>query len=221
MTTREINDLHILKMVGGDLIIEPAFESLLRNLTFVKFLRDNISYSVSTYDNLFDASNYCNGFVLYRKYSRKDVFRILNWETNPVAQNVGGYMISQDSTSCPIFVNYHKEESISSTTKYDDRFVNNSVFEWMSKSNRTLNSPDVQMIMNYRQGLRLPLFIKKNNDEGAEFYFMGDITPVDNGFEQTVMPDDHENNVSVVKVKFNMNQPVSDSMYNYIISTDE
>ena len=130
-------------------------------------------------------------------------------------------MISQDSTSCPIFVNYHKEESISSTTKYDDRFVNNSVFEWMSKSNRTLNSPDVQMIMNYRQGLRLPLFIKKNNDEGAEFYFMGDITPVDNGFEQTVMPDDHENNVSVVKVKFNMNQPVSDSMYNYIISTDE
>ena len=144
------------------------------------------------------------------------MFRILNWEVNPVAQNVGGYIISPDKLNCPIFVNYHKEEGISESTKYEDRFINNYEFEWMSKSRRTLNSPDVKAIMNHKEGLRLPLFIKKSNDEGAEFYYMGDVTPIDNSFEQTAMPGDDKNVVSVVKVTFSMNVPVDDTIYNYI-----
>ena len=220
VTVRNIYDLDIVKLDGDYLTLEPAFSSLLSNSTFVGFLLDNISYSINTFNDLFDAVNYHNGFVLYRKYSRKDVFRILNWQSNPVAQNVGGYMISPDETNCPIFVNYHKDESISNTTKYEDGFINNAEFEWMSKSKRTLKSPDVQTIMNYKKGLRLPLFIKKNNDEGKEFYFMGDVTPIENGFEQTIMPDDYGKEVSVVKIKFNMNHPVSNSMYDYIIATN-
>ena len=56
------------------------------------FLMDSVNYSIRTYDNLYDNSKFYSGFVLYRKYSRKDVFRILNWTENPVAQNVGGYI---------------------------------------------------------------------------------------------------------------------------------
>ena len=51
--------------------------------------------------------------MLYGKYSRKDVHRILNWDENPIAQNVGGYMIDPKTKTCPIFVNYHKEDDIS------------------------------------------------------------------------------------------------------------
>ena len=86
----------------------------------------------------------------------------------------------------------------------------------MSKSKRTLNSPDVKTI-EVGVNLRIPLFIKKSNDEGAEFYYMGDIKPIPESFEQTTMPADNGKTVSVVKVKFQMTHLVEDSIYNYII----
>jgi superfamily II DNA or RNA helicase/SOS-response transcriptional repressor LexA len=210
--------INILTIEGHLIIKHESFTKLLANTFFQDFLSDNVDYSIRTFNNLFVKNKFIDGFVLYRKYSRKDVFRILNWDSNPLAHSVGGYMISMGRSNCPIFVNYHKDESISSSTKYEDGFVSNSEFEWMSKSKRTLQSPDVQAIMNFKRGLRLPLFIKKSNDEGTEFYFMGDVTPIDNSFEQTAISDDAGKNVPVVKVKFSMNYPVEDSIYEYLTS---
>jgi hypothetical protein len=164
----------------------------------------------------YEENKYFDGFILYKKYSRKDVFRILCWDENPVAQNVGGYIISKDKTNCPIFVNYHKEEDISSTTKYEDKFINNYTFQWMSKSKRTLKSPDVKAISEYRSGIRIPLFIKKHNDEGGEFYYIADVTPQDNSFEQTSMRDDNGKEVSVVKMLLTLKHPVEANMYEYL-----
>lgn len=216
LAVREIYKTEIVKIVGDSFIVDPSFARLLTNSVFKTFLIDSINYSILSFDRLFDKSKFFNGFVLYRKYSRKDVFRILNWDKNPLAQNVGGYIISSDKSNCPIFVNYHKEESISSTTKYEDGFINNGEFEWMTKSRRNLDSPDVKSILNYRNGLRLPLFIKKNNDEGTEFYYMGDVIPLDGSFKQSTMNDDSGSNVSVVKITFGMKNPVDDAIYNYI-----
>jgi len=196
--------------------LDELFLAQLDNVTFKLFLMDQLNYAIHTYDSLFKKDKYVNGFMLYSKYSRKDVFRILNWSSNPLAQNVGGYIISKDKSNCPIFVNYHKEESISSATKYEDHFVNNYVFAWMSKNKRKLTSPDVMAIKNYRSGLRIPLFIKKSNDEGLEFYYMGDIIPIDESFEQVTIKDDDGNDVSVVKVRFNMINPVEENIYKYI-----
>ena len=198
------------------IVIDDSFKEQLKNQIFKEYLLDNIAYAEHTFNKLYKVSSFYDGIILYRKYSRKDVFRILNWSENPVAQNVGGYIVSPDKSNCPIFVNYHKEEGISETTKYEDHFVNNTEFAWMSKSRRTLNSPDVTAIMNYKEGLRLPLFIKKSNDEGTEFYYMGDVTPVDGSFKQTTMPGENDKDISVVKVRFSMNCHVEDSIYNYI-----
>lgn len=206
----------ILKRIEGEIIIEPNFENYLKNSVFKNYLFDSIDYSLKEFNRLFERKKFIDGFVLYRKYSRKDVFRILNWDQNPNAQTVGGYMFSTDKTNCPIFVNYHKEENISESTKYEDKFINNSEFEWMSKSNRNLESPEIQNFKNFDKNLRIPLFIKKNNDEGMEFYFMGDITPIKKSIELTSMQNDKKKNVSVVKMRFSMNTPVEDSMYYYI-----
>ncbi len=112
-----------------------------------------------------------------------------------------------------------KNENISSTTKYEDKFVNPSKFEWMSKNKRRLTSPDVIAIRNaVNNNTRLPLFIKKSNDEGLEFYFMGDVTPIDESFEETMMKDDNGNDVSVVKLDFKMNTTVEDGIYDYLTS---
>ncbi len=216
VSVHDIYGFNIVKVEGQEIVLEDSFLKILNNSTFYQYLDDNFEYSIKTYNKLFAKNKYFGGFILYRKYSRKDVFRILNWKSNPLAQNVGGYIISTDKSNCPIFVNYHKEENISSTTKYEDGFINNSEFEWMSKSKRSLNSPDVQSIINYKNGLRIPLFIKKSNDEGTEFYFMGDVTPLENGFKQTTMPDDSGKEVSVVKVMFSMNHPVEDAIYEYL-----
>jgi phage repressor protein C with HTH and peptisase S24 domain len=153
---------------------------------------------------------------LYRKYSRKDVFRILNVSENPVAQNVGGYLVSSDNKHCPIFVNYHKEDHISESTKYEDEFVNNKEFDWMSKSNRTLNSNDVQSILGQNGPIRLPLFIKKNNDEGMDFYYMGEVKPEQKLVVQTTLSNDKGKKLPVVKIRFNLADPVTSIMYNYL-----
>ena len=170
---------------------------------------------------MFGLKKYVGGFVLYNKYSRKDVFRILNWDKNPLAQNVGGYMFNPERTNCAIFVNYHKEDSISSTTKYEEGFLNKLEFEWMSKSKRTLTSPDIISLKNGGNELRLPLFIKKSNDEGVAFYYMGDVVPIQESFKQANIKDDASNDVSVVKVKFRLNTPVDDALYNYITNSQE
>ncbi|WMW21824.1 DEAD/DEAH box helicase [Methanolobus mangrovi] len=216
VSVSEIYDLSIVSYENGILSFSDLFIDSLKNETFLHFLNDMLDYSKTIYDRNFDKNKYVDGFILYQKYSRKDVFRILNWDQNPLAQNVGGYRINDQKTNCPIFVNYHKEEHISSTTKYEEGFVNNSQFEWMSKSGRKLDSPDVVIIRNYKNGLRLPLFIKKSNGESNDFYYMGDVTPVDESFEEATLVNDDNKKVSVVKVKYRMNHPVEDSIYDYI-----
>jgi superfamily II DNA or RNA helicase/SOS-response transcriptional repressor LexA len=216
VSVRDIYNLNILKLENNNFSLENDFKLLINNSYFKDFLLDTIEYSLYNFNKNFDSNKWNNGFHLYRKYSRKDVFRILNFSKNPVAQNVGGYLVSPDNKYCPIFVNYHKEEDISESTKYEDEFVNQKEFDWMSKSNRKIESKDVQSILGNNGEIRLPLFIKKNNDEGTDFYYMGDINPQKNNVEQTKMNSDSGKQVSVVKIRFDLENPVSDSMYQYL-----
>jgi len=216
ISAKEIYGLDILTIQNDCFVLSNPFVSYLKQDVFRNFLLDSVNYSIYQFDKLFESENWNNGFVLYRKYSRKDVFRILNVAMNPVAQNVGGYLVSPDNSHCPIFVNYHKEDTISESTKYEDEFVNTKEFDWMSKSNRKLSSKDVQSILGKNGEIRLPLFIKKNNDEGKEFYFMGEISPILDQVEQTTMGNDSGKQISVVKIRFNLANSVSDIMYNYL-----
>lgn len=208
----EIYDFNIVQLEDNTFCWHPDFLPYLANDTFVRFLRDSTDYAIHQYNKEFKLSDFIDGFQLYRKYSRKDVFRILNRKVNPVAQNVGGYLVSEDKTNCPIFVNYHKSQDISDTTKYEDGFINESVFSWMFKSKRTLNSPEVKLFQAYPSGFRIPLFIKKHNDEGNDFYYMGDVSPRNGSFEQTLI-----SGASVVKVEFDMHNEVRTDIYNYLL----
>ena len=217
----EIYKLSIIDETNDALCLSNSFTQILLDENFRNHLIDNTLYCILKFDRLFSLKKYIDGFVLYNKYSRKDVFRVLNWDKNPLAQNVGGYMFNTERTNCAIFVNYHKEDDISSTTKYEEGFINKLEFEWMSKSKRTLTSPDIISLKNGGDSLRLPLFIKKSNDEGAAFYYMGDVRPIHGSFKQTTIKDDAKNNISVVKVKFRLNNPVDDALYTYITNSHD
>jgi superfamily II DNA or RNA helicase/HKD family nuclease len=215
----EIYGYKIVQLSNNVISWDQDFTGDLGNETFKNYLVDSANYSLTNFEKDFSSSEFFGGFQLYRKYSRKDVFRILNWEKNPVAQNVGGYIVSKDGSNCPIFVNYHKADDISVTTKYEDHFISESKFSWMSKSSRNLSSPDVETIKKRgcAETMRIPLFIKKSNDEGVEFYYMGDIRPQKDSFEETTMAS-KRGAVSVVKITFDMHCTVRRDIFEYLLS---
>jgi hypothetical protein len=139
----------------------------------------------------------------------------MNQYKNPNPQNVGGYLVINEGRECPIFVTYHKQDGISESTKYEDKFISNNEFEWMSKSKRYIESNDVQSILGKKGQIRLPLFIQKSNNEGLDFYYIGDMTPITNTINQSSMKDNNQKDIPVVKVRFKIDPPVSDSLYTY------
>jgi len=186
---------------------QDEFIDNLKNPAFKNFLFDTINYSIVTFDNLFNKENYKNGLILYNKYSRKDVCRLLNWEKD-ISSTVYGYRTNDGVTPC--FVTYHKSDDIDSTINYNDHFINPSTFAWESRSNRKLDSNEIKGVINSK---RILLFVKKEDGEGTDFYFMGDATIIPDSIEQSYMP---ESKLPVVHFKFHLEQPVIDSVYKYI-----
>lgn len=209
-----INSPEDVVSLGHNIIrFQDNFLKLLGNDFFKFVFNDLLNYAQVKYDKHFRRDFYIDGFILYQKYSRRDVCRILNWEKDEHS-TMYGYKIKNGT--CPIFVNYHKEEGIASTTRYQDGFLNSYEFEWMSRSRRRLDSKEIVDIKNHKDHLRLSLFVKKSNDEGADFYYMGDVTPTN--FAQTTISDDKGKLVPIVKIKFSMNHPVEDDIYEYLVN---
>lgn len=183
----------------------------------VQYLLDLARASNSKFLGEFDLNNFVNGFRRGSKYTRKDVFRILQWNKLPNAQNVGGYIVSPDGTNCPVFVTYHKEDHISETTKYEDRFVNPGHVIYMSKNRRTLSSPDVSAMLNHEKtGMRMPFFVKKSDDEGLDFYYLGELTAIADKFINRTMPGKEGTEVSVVKMEYLLDRTVDYRLYKYL-----
>ena len=207
----ELYGFNIATLTNDIIQMGPTLKGSLQNKVFTRFLRDNTNYSIKEYMDNYDREKFRNGFSLYRKYERKDIFRILNWDQNPVAQNVGGYILSSDKTQFPIFVTYEKASDISDTTKYEDHFVSQTEFAWMSKSRRTISSPEIIWLQEYSTAKRIPLFIKKSDNEGIDFYYMGDLKPDIASIEQDVF-----GGTNIVKVNYAIVPPVEDSLYQYL-----
>ena len=206
----EINDFKLIEFneLGGILSLGMDLIEGLRTPEFKLLLNDTVNASIHKHRLFYDGEN-CDGFHLYGKYSRKDVFRILGWDQNPLAQNVGGYVFDKDKTQCPIFVTYNKRDF----HDYEDKFLSDRVLEYFSKRKRTLSSPEIVQFQT-NKSLRIPLFIKKDDDEGTEFYYMGDITAIDDSYEQIRSAD----GINLVKMRFQLKHAVSNSIMKYLHS---
>lgn len=193
----------------GDVFrLTPEFGAIAAKPVFRQFLLDALGFAQIRY-RTYPQSQFVGGFFLYQKYARRDVCRILNWDLDESA-TVYGYKVKDGS--CPLFVNYHKAEDIAQSTNYEDGFLNPHEFNWMTKSNRKLTSPEIVAMQ--QQGLRLPLFIKKSNGEGTDFYYMGEVVPTN--FTQTTILADDGTEKPIVQVHFALTHPVEDSIYQYL-----
>jgi superfamily II DNA or RNA helicase/HKD family nuclease len=197
----------IVYLEKGSFYFYPEFLKVLKDSTFKNHLLDSIYYSIYKFEKGYVKENFINGLILYNKYSRKDVCRLLNWDKD-ISSTVYGYRTNVGVTPC--FVTYHKSDLIESTINYNDHFINPSIFAWESRSNRRIESEEIKAVI---ESKRILLFVKKEDGEGTDFYYLGDVSIISNSIEQAVMP---ENNQPVVHFKFQLHRPVKTSLYHYI-----
>lgn len=196
----------------GDLIqCDVDLMEILSNSNFKNFLMDSVEYSIKSFTDLYDKNNYKDGLIRYNKYSRKDVCRLINWPKD-LSSTVYGYRTNNEITPC--FVTYHKSSDIDGDIKYNDHFITPSLFAWESRSNRKLESQEIQKVIASK---RILLFVKKEDGEGTDFYYLGDASIVKDSVKQDKMEDSGS---PVVHFTFELDEPVTETLYNYLTKND-
>ncbi|MBQ6099850.1 MAG: DEAD/DEAH box helicase [Methanobrevibacter sp.] len=191
--------------------ISNQFREFLSQETFRIHLEDLIDFALLKYENVYHSNS---KLKLYEKYSRKDVCRLLNWPHDD-SSTMYGYRIKHNT--CPIFVTYKKDENISKSTQYEDQFINKESFSWMTRSNVKLESKEPQAIIHYAEtDLEIHLFVKKSDDEGKDFYYIGQVTPFDQ--IETTITNDKGKELPIVNFKFKINTEVKDELYSYFVN---
>lgn len=149
-----------------------------------------------------------DGLKMGQRYTRKDVCRLLNWGNNEYS-TMYGYSKNTETNTCPIFVTYNKTENISSSTQYEDEFINARTMSWFTKNRRSLRrSPLEREIAS--GDLQLELFVKKDDAEGTEFFYVGPAAPRD--AMDTTMTIDGDNEVSIVNMKLDLVHPLGNDL---------
>lgn len=152
--------------------------------------------------------------IVGERYSRRDVCRMLNW-SGAQQGTMYGYKVDAATNTCPIFVTYHKAEDTSESTAYEDEFLSETEMRWYTRSRRTLQSDEVRAILREDNAPTLHLFVKKDDAEGTEFYYVGTATPT--WAQDTTMPKSGE---SVVEMRLALTNPLSPTMLEYFTGTD-
>jgi len=164
------------KKYGNDPLVSVQDDTYVLNPKILDWMKNN-----SLFNKLFDDAiqaglirseryNQDEQFTLYHRYTRKDVCRLLCWDSD-TSSTIYGYRVRDNE--CPIFVTYSKSDQIDSSINYQDRFINTDTFQWYTRHNVKIDSKEVVEIKNSKTSIRL--FIKKNDDEGKGFYYFGEV----------------------------------------------
>ena len=209
--------IFIEKDDAADYQVSKSFEKMLANKEFYEILAELIDFGISRYERDFSDTYRDTDFVLYQKYTYEDVCRLLNWETNEVPLNIGGYKYDKKTRTFPVFINYDKSEDISDTTKYEDHFTSSSSLIAISKSGRSIGSEDVQNFLHATErGIQVHLFVRKNKDDkiSKEFYYLGFMQATGRTKEFVMANTDK----TAVEIEWLLDVPVREDLYEYIVN---
>ncbi len=202
---------------GTDYRISKSFEKMLANRDFYEILKELIEFGISRYERDFSETYKETDLVLYQKYTYEDVCRLLNWETNEVPLNIGGYKYDKKTKTFPVFINYDKSDDISDTTKYEDHFTSSNSLIAISKSGRSITSEDVQNFLHATEkGIQVHLFVRKNKDDkiSKEFYYLGHMQ-ASGKVKEFIMPNTDK---TAVEIEWLLDVPVREDLYKYIVN---
>ncbi|MFW6867181.1 DEAD/DEAH box helicase [Nocardioides sp. CPCC 206347] len=148
------------------------------------------------------------------QYGRKEATRLLSLPRKWTS-TIYGYKADMAQGVCPIFVTLHKADDVSASTAYEDAIVDRSTMVWFTKSQRHLKSPVERAIA--ANELDLHVFVKKDDAEGKDFYYLGSPTAYD--AEDTTMTDGKGNQLPVVKMLLRFDEPIESALFDYFHPT--
>lgn len=214
---QKFSDVDMIKIDEKNVLQRmTSFTERLSHLEFYKQLKDIISVGLRRYqDKYLKKDDYENPFVLYEKYSRRDVSLLMDCGKDLSSTMYGMKRIGDDVF---IFVTYHKEQTndeknyVDGKPDYADIFEDNVTFLWDSQMGKGLQSSYMNDVMIAK---RKHLFVKKSDAE-IGFYYMGQFDIIDAGEGQK------ENNKGkkeiITKVKVRMHHAVRDDLLRYLQS---
>ena len=214
---RKYSDCDLVeKNTDGSYSLSSKFQKALLNKNFRQMILELLDFGIEQWKEKYGQIYRDTNFTLYQKYTYEDVCRLLNWNKNLNAQNIGGYYYDSDTKTLPVFINYYKTED---AIAYEDRFVSEGHLIALSKHPRKITSSDAVHI--YKQSEedknnRIFLFVRKNKDdnEAKEFYFLGEIFAEGNP-RQIYMEKTKDN---AFEIDYRLDVPVRSDIYDYIVS---
>ena len=154
-------------------------------------------------------------FVLYEKYSRRDVSLLMNCGKDMSSTMYGMSRIGDDVF---IFITYHKEEAeegknyAEGKPDYADAFEDNLIFKWDSQIGKDNSSPYMQKVLT---APRKHLLVKKSDAESS-FYYMGQFDIIESVDSQK--EDNSGKMKPIAKVTMKMHHPVREDLLRYLQS---
>ncbi len=206
-----------LQKKGSEYVISDSFSTMLQNPVFYNMVLELLEFAKHRYVRYYQNGYQGTDLVLYQKYTYEDVCRLLGWEHSEVPLNIGGYKYDKKTKTFPVFINYDKEEDIQDTVKYEDHFESPDRLIAISKSNRSIESEDVQNFLFAKErGITVELFVRKNKDDNIskEFYYLGHMKATGKTRE-FIMPNTTS---SAVEIEWELDTPVRTDLYDYIVS---
>ena len=199
---------HEKKILNENGRINEIFEKCLGNNDFVLELKKIINYIKQVYANKYTNTYKDTDLVLYERYTRKDVCRLLNWYKILTGIIIGGYKYDALSNSMAVFVTYNKDvEETKASLMYEDEFVDPKKIVCISKNKVKLSSPEiVRLKAQKNSGLKVHLFVKKFKGED-DFYYLGEIN-----YEDAQEVIEKKN----VRITYTLDTPCKDSVYDYL-----
>lgn len=199
----------------GALFPTPEFLLLLQTKAYRDEFDDILALGEFEYRSHYLEGRGEHDLVLYQKYTRQEVCRLLGWQKDESA-TIYGYKVHKETRTCPIFVTYHKDrENIDASIDYHDEFLSRDVFQWETRNSVRLDSLEPRYMRGEEGPMQMLLFVQKSNDEGRAFYYMGEMQFVSN--EQRTKTSDKGRILPVVEMHFRMRPSVQQDLYSYII----
>lgn len=151
----------------------------------------------------------------YKKYRRRDVLRLLNWQEQMVDQNIGGYTYKDGKFV--IFMRVHKGDNFTGAQMvYEDAILDTKRILYYTKAPRSITSPESKILLN-PEGWQFYMFAQKNNDEGTDFYYLGQVSPVFETITEHMKPTQDGSKRSVVSAEFRLEEALEGKFYRYLV----
>jgi superfamily II DNA or RNA helicase/HKD family nuclease len=192
-----------------------TFTKRIQHVEFYKQIDDIVEVGLRRYQEKYaDSMGQETPFVLYEKYSRRDVSLLMNCGRDLSSTMFGMKRIGDDVF---IFVTYHKasaedQEYVDGKPDYADAFEDNIIFKWDSQMGRGIDSSYVADVANAK---RKHLLVKKSDAE-TNFYYLGQFDVID--IKPASKKDNGGKERDIAKFQMKMQHPVRDDLLRYLQS---